>query len=164
MTMKKHLFKLFIILLLASGICNGDTCIINQCADINTEMQWLAFLEEEKLSSSRLVSQLLTIHALREQRDLPNSMARISPNGDIKSQINSAVTGLRNSDRCTRRKVLSCMLLQNYDESLSRTAVEMALRLPDKTIHKWIDGLSKKNIGNRRNLIKEINENIQANP
>ena len=135
---------------------SGD-CFNQQCVNINTESQWFAYIKKQ----SSFLTKILNIHSLREKRDLPNSMARLTPENDSIEQLYTEIESLKKVNRCTRHKILSCMFLQNYDESLSRTAIETSLRLSDKTIYKWVNKLPKEGRKDRLILIKEIGENIQ---
>lgn len=135
-------------------------CFDQLCVNIENESQWSFYIQKQ----SSLLTKILNIHSLREKRDLPNSMAQLTTENDFREQLYTEIESLRKVNRCSSHKILSCMFLQHHDESLSRTAIEISLRLSDKTICKWVNKLPKKARKNRLNLIKEIGENIQMNP
>ena len=91
-------------------------------------------------------------------------MARLVPEDDPLKRLSIKIDSLKKFNRCELRKILSCLFLQNYDEGLSITAIEISLRLSDNKINEWASKLPETEKQRRLNLIEEISANVAMNP
>ena len=152
-------FLLFLTLLSGSPILANAWCI-DLCGNISTATQWQEYVKKK----GALTEAVLAIHRLRETKDFPNSMARLVPEDDPLKRLSLKIDSLKKFNRCELRKILSCLFLQNYDEGLSITAIEISLRLSDNKINEWASKLPETEKQRRLNLIEEISANVAMNP
>jgi hypothetical protein len=97
---------------------------------------WEALKSDAKLGrlSSRYFEQILIYHEARLDRDFPNSMSLvgITPNEFVKlrrEQVDSALSIIRSAQDKSLWRLLDGLALQDFDEDLVWTALEIAARL-----------------------------------
>jgi hypothetical protein len=120
---------------------------------------WQVFKSDVHLgyykSNGSVFLKLIEYHEAREKRDLPNSMAlkNITPDQFVRMQIkraDEALVYLRKNNDAEFWRVVEKLAVQEFDEGLARTALEIIARLSPKRFDAMTAALRKQNADKSR--------------
>jgi hypothetical protein len=140
---------------------------IKKCYDIQNNKDWTDYVSVQESKNNGVIEQLLTFHKLREQRDMPNSMASsIDPSVrsiELNHKLKDALGKVRKLPQTEVNPIVDCMFIQRSDESLVRTSIELGIK-QSKNYSRKLRQLAKKfKEPEKAKLIDEVKENIANN-